>query len=165
LHRGPCGKDKLNTNTLILFGTVHRSHKFFTKPPAVSPIAARGPSSSNSTQRPDSTVAGRRPTQPAGEGRRRRAARARPTQARARPSERPAWPAAWSQEQQQPWRLLQQGGTAMTSKAPGKWWRRPEEELGKEGGGASGHSRGGLKEKERRWQAWLRPWRATVAGR
>ena len=36
---------------------------------------------------------------------------------------------------------------------------------GKEGGGASGHGRGGLEEKERRWQAWPRPWRATVAGR
>ena len=26
LHRGPCGKHKLNTNKLILFGTVHWSH-------------------------------------------------------------------------------------------------------------------------------------------
>jgi len=36
---------------------------------------------------------------------------------------------------------------------------------GKEGGGASGHGRGGLEEKECRRQAWSWPWRATAAGR
>ena len=44
MHRGPCGKHRLNTNKRILFGTIHSSLYPCSYTPPFHQILARGPS-------------------------------------------------------------------------------------------------------------------------